>query len=226
MIKISPSSNPNICNANLTLDDFYNYYYMAHIHNYSSNTPFQMLNPAPYAITPQTMTSLISASNLNREEFRAIPANVTAEYRAHEEIHLQDGFTVERGAEFTAHIEPCANCESNRAVDVTADTEDEDTDETMQEMATGRGHPLEQSSTQSDIIYPNPTDGELSIGVDGEVQAIVIYNAMGHPIGGWKLRAISTDRITLDLSPLPTGTYIIRIQTNNGTTAKRLVVAR
>jgi hypothetical protein len=75
-----------------------------------------------------------------------------------------------------------------------------------------------------DVIYPNPTDGEITVGVDGKVQGIVVYNTQGLPVGGWHLRAITPDHVTLDLSPLPAGTYMLRITTPSGTATKKLVV--
>ncbi len=75
-------------------------------------------------------------------------------------------------------------------------------------------------------LYPNPTSGEVTVGVDGEVQSIIIYTPMGLPVGGWRLLSIAPDRVTLDLSPLPAGTYILHIQTPLGISTKRLVVAR
>ena len=82
------------------------------------------------------------------------------------------------------------------------------------------------SDTPDYILYPNPTSGEVTVGVDGEVQAIIIYTPMGLPVGGWRLLSIGADRVTLDLSPLPAGTYILHIQTPMGVSTKRLVVAR
>ena len=207
MIKIKPESQFDICNANLLLGDYYTYYYCAHIFDYSLNTPSQMLNPAPYAVTPQTMTSLTSASNLDREEFRTIPCNATAEYRAHEELHLRDGFSVERGAEFTAQIVPCANCENNRGVEDQSIVETgNEQEEPVPDMAVGRPSIATEGIRAETVLYPNPTDGDLTINVDGEVQSIVIYNAMGRPVGGWNLRAITPDHVTLDINPLATGT--------------------
>ena len=82
------------------------------------------------------------------------------------------------------------------------------------------------SDTPDYILYPNPTSGEVTVGVDGEVQSIIIYTPIGLPVGGWRLLSIAPDRVTLDLSPLPAGTYILHIQTPVGVSTKRLVVAR
>lgn len=67
-------------------------------------------------------------------------------------------------------------------------------------------------------LYPNPTSGELTMNVDGEVQSVVILNAMGQPVGGWSLLDKSDGSITLDVSPLATGTYLLNVTTTDGNT--------
>ena len=170
------------------------------------------------------MNKLTSASASSQSSWRTIPYNATATYQAHEEVHLRDGFTVERGADFTARIVPCPNCDNR-------ETENPETTETPDNATppeTASGHPLPATDYQPTTtdLYPNPTDGEVTVGVDGEVQSIIIYNMMGRPVGGWNIRSLASDQIVLDLSPLPAGTYILRVQTPMGTSAKRLVVTR
>ena len=221
---ISPANTQNYCNSQMSLNDFYHQYYYTHIIGYNNNTPSSFLNPPPYQITPKTLTILESAPSTSRWEFRTIPTDVTATYQAHEEVHLRDGFTVERGADFTARIVPCPNCENR-------ETESPETTETPDNAApleTASGHPLPATDYQPTAtdLYPNPTDGEVTVGVDGEVQSIIIYNIMGRPVGGWNIRSLASDQIVLDVSPLPAGTYILHVQTPMGTSAKRLVVTR
>lgn len=68
-------------------------------------------------------------------------------------------------------------------------------------------------------LYPNPTSGKLTMAVMGEVQDIVIYNTLGQPVGGWNLQVVADDEyITLDVSPLPTGTYLLTVRTTDGKT--------
>lgn len=67
-------------------------------------------------------------------------------------------------------------------------------------------------------LYPNPTSGELTVAVEGEVQTVVVYNALGQPVGGWKMLAMGDTRLTLDVSPLPSGTYILSVHTADGNT--------
>ena len=178
----------------------------------------------PYEITPQTMTKLISASATSLSSWRTIPYNATATYQAHEEVHLRDGFTVERGADFTARIVPCPNCDNRE----TESPETTDPPDNATPPETASGHPLPATDYQPTTtdLYPNPTDGEVTVGVDGEVQSIIIYTTIGRPVGGWNIRSLASDQIVLDVSPLPAGTYILHVQTPLGTSTKRLVVMR
>ena len=170
------------------------------------------------------MAYLYSADPTDSYNNRTIPDGATATYQAHVEVNLRDGFRVERGADFTARIVPCPNCDNR-------ETESPETTETPDNAAppeTASGHPLPATDYQPTAtdLYPNPTDGEVTVGVDGEVQSIIIYNMMGRPVGGWNIRSLASDQIVLDVSPLPAGTYILRVQTPMGTSAKRLVVTR
>ena len=227
IFNIHPSMPLDVCDFTVPLEVFYNGFYTTHINNYDETLPYYFLIPKPQKITPTTATTLVSSSILNRSEYRTITNNDTAEYRAHEEIHLRDGFTVERGAEFTAQIVPCANCENNRGVEDQSIVETgNEKEESVPDMAAGRPSIATEGLREETVLYPNPTDGELTIGVAGEVQSIVIYNAMGRPVGGWNLRRITEGQVSLDLNPLPAGTYIVRIQTADNITARRIIVAR
>ena len=171
------------------------------------------------------MAYLYSADPTDRYIYRTIPDGATATYQAHEEVHLRDGFTVERGADFTARIVPCPNCEENREAG-SPETASAPSNTAPPETTSGYRLPATGYQPTATDLYPNPTDGEVTVGVDGEVQSIIIYTLMGLPVGGWRLLSIAPDRVTLDLSSLPAGTYILHIQTPMGISTKRLVVAR
>lgn len=207
---IRPAEQQNWCNLTLYLDGFYG-------EHTSHGHPL-------YSSTPQTMTRLYSASTSSPTSWRTIPTGATATYRAHEEVVLQDGFIVERGADFTAHIVPCPNCEESRNADI-PDEENGTLNETVVIQSRQESIPRETVSIRSEV-YPNPTDGEVTVAVDGEVQSIVIYNTTGQPVGGWNIRAITPDHIDLDLSTLPDGHYLICVQTSSGIRTHRVAVAR
>ena len=171
------------------------------------------------------MAYLYSADPTDRYIYRTIPDGATATYQAHVEVNLRDGFTVERGAEFTARIVPCPNCEENREAG-SPETASAPSNTVPPETATAHPQPTTDYQLPTIDLYPNPTSGEVTVGVDGEVQSIIIYTPMGLPVGGWRLLSIAPDRVTLDLSPLPAGTYILHVQTPMGLSTKRFIVTR
>lgn len=219
IIYLRPTGNPtdDICDREMHLDDFYADFY--------SNSIVDEYTFPPYYNTPKTTTVLYSADALSSEDWRTIPAYTQnpVEYRAHKEIHLQDGFTAEYGCDFTATIDPCEECEERVVEDELIVETDDDFEECTPDMAAGRPSIATEGLREETVLYPNPTDGELTIGVDGEVQSIVIYNAMGRPIGGWKLHAITPDHVTLDINPLATGTYLLLITTSTGSRTAKFI---
>ena len=215
MVKFEPGITGDFCNGYVWLTAFYDKFYRSH---HTDEYP-------PHTVVPGTMAYLYSADATDRYIYRTIPENATATYQAHKEIVLRDGFTVEEGADFTAQIVPCPNCE-NRGEDVVveepgdtdANAEGADTDGTL------NARPL-FAEPMADL-YPNPTSWEVTVSVDGEVQAIVIYNAMGQPVGGWKLQALEDGVAILDVSSLPTGNYLLTVRTTDNIVTKKLVVQR
>ena len=173
------------------------------------------------------MTKLISASPSSPASWRTIPTGATATYQAHEEVLLQDGFTVEAGVEFTAEIVPCPNCETRNG-DATPD------EDFSQAVADGGGNEAEMyvdavaptTAAPLSVLYPNPASGEVTVSVDGCVQSIVIYNAQGQPVGGWKNISLAEASATLDVGTLPAGPYLVRIATPAGSVTRKLVVQR
>ena len=212
---IHPEEETSLCDITLDLGDFYSF-----------NPLLIFAFYQPYEIIPQTTTKLISASASTSVLWRTIPDGATAIYQAHEEIELRDGFTVERGAEFTAEIVPCPNCENSRETNAGTEEVQEDIAAPPQEVAKGPADPASEVATAETVLYPNPTTGEATVGVSGEVQSIIVYNALGRPVGGWHLRSLTPDHVTLDLRPLPAGTYMVRVLTADGATTQRIVVTR
>ncbi len=206
---------PNeFCNNTMHLEDFYIEYYNGH----------DYMNHKPYDNVPLTMATLYSSSIDFDESWRTIP-NVAhvAIYQAYKDIYLQDGFVAEYGCDFTAKIDPCERCEerdiTENATPLTDGADYGSHDNMNAPIAAGW-------SEDSDGLYPNPTDGQVTVATDGEVESIVIYTSDGRPVGGWKYITIGEYGATLDVGNLPAGAYILRIHTPRGVTAKKLTVRR
>jgi len=203
---IKPKTIQDYCDITLDLGD----YYRANI--------IYLLFHSPLEIVPQTMAKLISANLSSSALWRTIPTGATATYHAHEEIELRDGFIVEEGADFTAEITPCPNCEDRNVREEARvlTSEEGEIGQNETPLFLGNMNPL-HISVSSATLYPNPTSGELTMAVEGEVQTVLVYNAMGAPVDGWQLRSILDDgRVVLDVKPLSAGIYLLTIRTADG----------
>ena len=164
------------------------------------------------------MAKLISANLSSSALWRTIPTGATATYHAHEEIELRDGFFEEEGADFTAEITPCPNCEDRNVREEARvlTSEEGEIGQNETPLFLGNMNPL-HISVSSATLYPNPTSGELTMAVEGEVQTVLVYKAMGAPGDGWQLRSVLDDgRVVLDVKPLPAGIYLLTIRTADG----------
>jgi hypothetical protein len=179
----------------------------------------------PYEITPQTMTTLTSASSTSDASWRTIPTGATAIYQAHEKITLQDGFEAEYGSEFEARIEPCEQCDEMRGAEPSENDDfiannrssaNEDNDEVL--YSTGSPAPVVDLD-----LFPNPTDGPLTMHTDGEPQKVLIYTLDGRPVGGWHLTALGDDFVSLDVSSLRPGPYLLSVVTATSTRTARFI---
>ena len=216
---IKPKELQDICDITVELGEYYQH------HFYVSNGIV-----SPIVAIPQTASILISAAaNSNTpSSWHKIPSGSTATYRAHEEIVLQDGFEAEWGSDFTAEIVPCPACEdpSQHPIHPIFDslfpqrqTEPNSLDGAID---AAFSHIEDFGFVQAEV-YPNPTSGELTVATDGMAETVVIYNAMGHPIGGWEMLSLGENWLTLDVSALPQGAYIIVIRTPTAVSAARFL---
>ena len=71
-------------------------------------------------------------------------------------------------------------------------------------------------------VYPNPTNGIVTIEALN-LQRLTVVNALGQTVYD---REIEGDEVQIEMSQFGTGTYIIRIQTENGMAMKRINVMR
>lgn len=209
LFKIKPNTIQSICSVHLNLDFFY-----------SSNIPL-LIDFFPYEIVPQTMTTLTSASVSSPSAWRTIPNGATALYQAHKEINLQDGFEAELGCEFEARIEPCEQCDELGENILSGDEENEDFENgNDNEMLYSAGKPTQAVATD---LFPNPTDGPLTMLVDSEAQDVFVFTLDGRPVGGWRLTAHTKTAVTLDVSPLAPAAYLLSVRTSSGLHTARFI---
>ena len=175
----------------------------------------------PYEITPQTMTTLTSASVSTPSAWRTIPNGATALYQAHKEINLQDGFDAELGCEFEARIEPCEQCDE-LGENILSENEEFENPENGDdnEMYYSAGKPTQSIATD---LFPNPTDGPLTMPVDSEAQEVFVFTLDGRPVGGWRLTAHTKTAVTLDVSHLAPAAYLLSVRTSSGLHTARFI---
>jgi serine protease len=68
-------------------------------------------------------------------------------------------------------------------------------------------------------IYPNPTQGKISIKTNEQFKQIAVKNVLGEHL-------LLTKSESIDLSALPNGIYFIELQTKENTYLKKIVVSR
>ena len=138
---------------------------------------------------------------------------------------MENGFEAKAGCEFEAKIEPCILCEDNQR-DVTpedgvaaggiSDTQPNTEGDVYRAM----GNP--QGLTSADL-FPNPTDGPLTMSTDGMAEAVFVHDMTGHIVGGWHLDALTETSVTLDVSALRSGPYLLTVTTATGTCTARFL---
>ncbi|MDY0015755.1 MAG: T9SS type A sorting domain-containing protein, partial [Bacteroidales bacterium] len=73
-------------------------------------------------------------------------------------------------------------------------------------------------------IYPNPALSELSIDNGQELmKEVFLYDVMGRKVKHIPVNAPST---TVDVSDLPNGIYVVKINTANGVLVRKVQVVR
>ena len=86
-----------------------------------------------------------------------------------------------------------------------------------------KGVNIEETNVVGIMVYPNPTDGKLTIG-NGEltIENVEIFDLMGKALNNCQLSTVNC-QLKIDISHLPSGIYFIRIQTNKETVTQKIV---
>lgn len=209
---ILPRIGSSICNVNLYLDVFYH------------DNPSLLNDYHPDDITPQTMTTLTSASATSDAAWRTIFAGDIAVYQAHKEVVLQDGFEAKYGCEFEARIDPCVKCDGNqRGFSLNNSMAIDNYDSISIRFEKTNGDMRKITEIIATDLFPNPTDGPLTMATNGMTESVLIYDIAGHLVGGWNLRTLLDDYITLDVSGLHSGTYLLTVTTPSGSRTARFI---
>jgi hypothetical protein len=130
-------------------------------------------------------------------------------YEAGLSIFLENGFKVEEGAYFEAHITPCTSSKSQA---ISSENSSNPIVENV-EMTN------ESSITKSSIIvYPNPAIKTLYFNVIINYSIVEVFD-----ISGKLLLKKQLDSRQLDISNLSQGLYFIKLETNEGMVVKKFI---
>ena len=85
--------------------------------------------------------------------------------------------------------------------------------------------PYDPGRNATATVYPNPANGRIYVEAETERGAAVTLSTMlGVEAGRWK--SDGSGRTMLDISTLPAGVYLLRVETRNGTAVRRLNIVR
>ena len=84
-----------------------------------------------------------------------------------------------------------------------------------QDFSTPDNNGIDQASGSSVLVYPNPTTGRVSIEAEG-MRAIQLFDLSGREV-------LSSQLSTLDLSALPAGTYLMRVDLGGRATTTKII---
>lgn len=200
---IHPSESQYYCNFAMNLESYYSKYYQNFTLPFSGQIPLALLPPA-HLVTPKSLSTLISADETSDSTWRTIPDTATAEYVAHKEIILRSGFKVKRGAEFTARIAPCPNCE-NAQMPQMRNAICSDTMSGASPKTASKKMPTDNNVT----LYPNPATQTLTLSGLNSFNGLHIYDNRGVEVRCWKVVSQTEDEIKINVVQLPIGAYII-----------------
>ena len=71
-------------------------------------------------------------------------------------------------------------------------------------------------------LYPNPTNGSITIELEG-MQKVMVYNALGQVVFS---KETNVDMLQLDLSSFENGLYWVNVMAQNGTAVRPFVISR
>ena len=72
-------------------------------------------------------------------------------------------------------------------------------------------------------LSPNPTSGKVKVSADEAIRGIKVFDMAGKEV----LSVVSSGRnVEIDMAGQPSGTYVVRLETEKGTAARKLIVEK
>lgn len=144
-----------------------------------------------------------------------IGSTAEVEFKAGIDINLTNGFEVEEGAEFYAHIEDC----EPKVITNSGKLADKNN------LVQSRSEILENHFN----IYPNPTKNTLNIEILNPGKGLVeinFINISGQSVGNYAMRSYDDENFStvLNLEGIYSGLYILKIKSLNFNHTQRLII--
>lgn len=70
------------------------------------------------------------------------------------------------------------------------------------------------------VVYPNPVKDILNISLEQDIVAVSLYNVLGQEI---QKKLYGSKEITIDLSSIVTGTYFVKVISNDGVKTLKVI---
>ena len=80
---------------------------------------------------------------------------------------------------------------------------------------------VEELTSAALEIYPNPTNGQVTIIAASQIDQMTIYNVVGEIVQN--VSALQSSQIVVDLSKYPSGMYIVTAKTGDVVITERLI---
>ena len=73
-------------------------------------------------------------------------------------------------------------------------------------------------------IYPNPTNGNITIESKENINSIILFNTYGNQLYSVDNNLNTTNKINVDLSKFAKGVYFVKLNINNRIINERIIV--
>lgn len=73
-------------------------------------------------------------------------------------------------------------------------------------------------------IYPNPSFGDIQIELTYETLQLSLFDMLGHNLGDIPFQEVKDEQVSVDLSYLPAGTYVLQLRHEQGTDVAKLII--
>jgi hypothetical protein len=156
-----------------------------------------------------------------------IPNNVDINFKAYNQIILEDGFTAENGSNFTAEIIPCpAECPDNsKTMMISSNNYNEEIE--------SKYDTIYNNDTKKEIdefefqVYPNPNNGIFNIVVQTTNKTdliIELMNIQGQIIYRNNVKGVYIYKDQVNVSDFAKGIYFLRINTVDKVEIRKIVI--